>query len=116
LDKTARVWDTESGQPITPPLKHEGTVWHAAFSPDGRRAVTASEDHTARIWDVPNSDDRPSDDWIRLAQMLGGARIDRGGELVPLTPEEFRDAWRALRAKYPADFGASPPVNPGRAP
>ena len=27
-----------------------GTVWDAAFSPDGARIVTASADGTARIW------------------------------------------------------------------
>ena len=25
---------------------------HAEFSPDGRRVVTASADHTARVWDA----------------------------------------------------------------
>src|SRR5262249_31055481 len=30
----------------------EGIVYYAVFSPDGSRIVTASEDNTARIWDV----------------------------------------------------------------
>jgi WD40 repeat protein len=33
-------------------LGHKGFVLSAAFSPDGTRIVTASEDSTARIWDV----------------------------------------------------------------
>ena len=43
-DKTARVWDAASGQPITQPMRHTNDVNHAAFSPDGRRVVTASDD------------------------------------------------------------------------
>jgi len=31
---------------------HFGTVFSAAFSPDGKKIVTASYDYTARIWDV----------------------------------------------------------------
>ncbi|RTL68368.1 MAG: TIR domain-containing protein, partial [Hyphomicrobiales bacterium] len=31
---------------------HRGSVAIAAFSPDGRRIVTASDDNTARVWDV----------------------------------------------------------------
>jgi WD40 repeat protein/serine/threonine protein kinase len=32
--------------------RHDHEVEHAAFSPDGRRIVTASKDHTARVWDA----------------------------------------------------------------
>jgi WD40 repeat protein len=51
-DKTARVWDAYTGQPVIEPLRHEDDVSSAQFSPDGQRVVTASKDNTARVWDV----------------------------------------------------------------
>ena len=51
-DKTARVWDAATGQPVTRPLAASGPRVSATFSPDGTRVVTASGDNTARVWDV----------------------------------------------------------------
>src|SRR5262249_15174988 len=49
---SARVWDSESGQPVSPPLTHTRQVSGLAFSPDGRRLATVSQDGYGRIWDV----------------------------------------------------------------
>ncbi len=38
--------------PLTGPMRHEGPVNSAVFSPDGTRIVTASEESTVRIWDA----------------------------------------------------------------
>ena len=52
-DRTERLWDAATGQPIGAPLSgHEDGLVSAAFSPDGQRIVTASHDGTARLWDA----------------------------------------------------------------
>jgi Tol biopolymer transport system component len=49
----ARLWDADTGKAVGSPLKgHIDLVRSAAFSPDGKRIVTASLDATARLWDA----------------------------------------------------------------
>src|SRR5262249_40052002 len=54
-DKTARIWDAESGTEIAALKGHAARVNSAAFSGDGKRVFTTSyhvDDNTARIWDA----------------------------------------------------------------
>jgi len=51
-DKTARVWDVETGQEKAVLRGHTDLVRSVAVSPDGKRILTASHDQTARVWDA----------------------------------------------------------------
>ncbi|MBI3516270.1 MAG: hypothetical protein HY060_19740, partial [Proteobacteria bacterium] len=50
-DKTARLWDAETGSLLAELRGHGEWLGAVVFSPDGRRALTTSEDKTARLWD-----------------------------------------------------------------
>jgi WD40 repeat protein len=52
FDRTARIWDAATGQPICAPIQPGAGVPHAEFSPDGKRLLTACWNGTARIWDA----------------------------------------------------------------
>lgn len=51
-DNLARVWDAATGKLLRTIDGHKETVENAAFSPDGKRIVTASWDRTAKVWDT----------------------------------------------------------------
>jgi WD40 repeat protein len=48
---SARVYDTQSGQPITPPLTQENGIREARLSPDEHLIATAGG-YTAAVWDT----------------------------------------------------------------
>lgn len=47
-----RLWDTVTGQQTGALEGHGDTVFHVAFSPDGRRLASASRGESVKVWDV----------------------------------------------------------------
>ncbi|KAF8147894.1 hypothetical protein B0H34DRAFT_628105, partial [Crassisporium funariophilum] len=53
--RTIRVWDARTGDTVAGPLEgHTSLVKSVAFSPDGARIVSCSDDRTIRVWDARN--------------------------------------------------------------
>jgi WD40 repeat protein len=56
----------------------------ARFSADSRRVVTASDDKSARVWDIAADLDSPLPSWVpELAEALAERRLDDSGRMVP---------------------------------
>ncbi|MEO0434392.1 MAG: TIR domain-containing protein [Cyanobacteria bacterium J06656_5] len=50
--ETIRLWDLQ-GNPVGLPIEgHEETINTVAFTPDGQRLISGSDDRTIRIWDL----------------------------------------------------------------
>jgi WD40 repeat protein len=79
-DGTACVWDSLSGTPITPFLKHGAPVATAVFSPDGHHIITACADGTARLWCSDTG--QPMCEPLRHPDIVWVATFSPNGELA----------------------------------
>jgi WD40 repeat protein/tetratricopeptide (TPR) repeat protein len=103
-DRTARVWDVATGQPVTAPLRHDGPVNQVAFSPDVGRLVTASDDRTARLWDAATGKQlrglTPHNDPVQSAS------FSPDGKRVVTRSQGMIRVWRATDGKLVMGFHA----------
>lgn len=51
-DRTARVWDVKTGEPLTPPLQHSDAVVAVAVSMDGRYLATGTIHRQTQLWSI----------------------------------------------------------------
>lgn len=52
----ARIWRVSDQREVSVLKGHQGGVYTAAFSPDGKRLATSGRDDlTIRIWDLPEA-------------------------------------------------------------
>ncbi len=99
---SVRVWDAQTGTPLTQPMRHAGAVWSAQFSPDNTRIVTAAGDSfasgSARVWDVRTG--RQLTEPMKHASWFVSARFDSSGNwIVTASADGSARVWDAHSGK-----------------
>lgn len=102
-DSTARVWNAETGDPLTPPLRHLTKLNDAVFLADGRHIVTHDTNKECRIWPLAVND-WPIDDLVNVSGLLSGRTETRFDALGSQGSDSLETAWKRFRNKYPATF------------
>jgi WD40 repeat protein/serine/threonine protein kinase/tetratricopeptide (TPR) repeat protein len=82
------VWavDLVRGGRMRRAIQHERGVIHPAFSPDGWKVVTASWDHTARVWDADTGE--PISPPLRHEKSVRYAEFSSDSRLVATASED----------------------------
>ncbi len=105
-DRTARLWDTATGQPIGERLNHHDAVNKVHFSPDGRWVVTASDDQTVRLWDAATG--KSAGEPARFEGAVDDARFRADASHILVQPASGN--WIAMRSTAGLLLRSSPPV------
>jgi WD40 repeat protein len=80
------LWSVASRELLRTLDGHTNLIWDVAFSPDGRRLVSASADQTARVWDV-----KTGRELVRMrdhAQVVQEARFSPDGRRIASTSDD----------------------------
>jgi WD40 repeat protein len=104
FDFYARLWNANTGEPLSLPLRHGQRVSWGGFSPDGKSVVTAAWDKTVRVWDSSNG--KPiTPPLLHRAPVVGAVWSADGRRLHTLTEDDYLQTW---------DVANGQPLTPSR--
>jgi WD40 repeat protein len=106
--KSARLWDTASGQPISQPLPLHEPAKDLAFSFDGKRVLTQGDSH-ARLWDTATAQEVGQS--LAFPGTISRAAFSLDGKTVALEGDGYFQLWDAATG---IPQGGLTPMNSGQ--
>ncbi len=97
------LFDINERRQLGPPLVQMGPVRRVYFDVAGRKLLTASEDHTARLWEIAIND-LPLNDALRIAKLYAQVEYGTEGRVVPMSISQQAAEFASLSKNYPAFF------------
>lgn len=85
-----RVWDSETGEQLTPDYAHRFTAEPVGFSANGDELAVGGAIFS--LWSMKPLE-LTSSETERLAELICGHRVDKIGGLVPLTAKELKERY-----------------------
>ncbi|MGH7869518.1 MAG: WD40 repeat domain-containing protein, partial [Candidatus Dormibacteraceae bacterium] len=84
-DHALTIWHAQSGEPLHPPIKHDGLVFAVCFSPDGNWLATRSESELC-VWDVRSGMRL----WEVRSGIVGAHQLKNGMQSLAFSPDGSR--------------------------
>jgi WD40 repeat protein len=98
-NQSGQICDLTTGQRVTPPFKHGGSLLDIDWSPDGRRVLTAGLAHDVRIWEAATGE-------LSLSPLPTGKHHNRAGRwsadgrfIVTRSDDRLARVWDASSAE-----------------
>lgn len=88
IDGSVRLWDCESGKPVSQFGRHDTEVTSIAIDPSGRFAASGAKDGTVIIWSLESA--APIGSWIEPERPISCVRFSPDGEFLAVAGGEWR--------------------------
>jgi len=87
---TTKLWDIETGQLVTDPVRHSAHVCAVRFHPHGIRYVSAPYNAEVELRELPPFEETPPDWLPALAEAVAGIRLNDAGAFETLGRQDLR--------------------------